>query len=194
MHATSYTSAVPKLWNQTIEAHRSAVQDAILDSTLVLAAEHGVLSVTMSQIAKQAGIGRATLYKYFPDVRAIVGALHDRQVAEQLERLHQARNSTDPGEQLEEVLRIHAMMVYEHHGSIVAPAMHQAGHAAGHQQAFLTELLAEAAGAGVVRSDVPPDELARYCLHALSAAAEANSIQAVERLAGLVIGALQARV
>ncbi|MDQ3153275.1 MAG: TetR/AcrR family transcriptional regulator, partial [Actinomycetota bacterium] len=57
---------MPKLWNETIEAHRRAVIDATLDTTWALVTEHGLLSVTMSQIAEKTGIGRATLYKYFP--------------------------------------------------------------------------------------------------------------------------------
>ena len=60
-----YTRVVPKLWNETIEAHRRAVRDAILETTAALVAEHGLTSVTMSQIAEETGIGRATLYKYF---------------------------------------------------------------------------------------------------------------------------------
>ena len=56
---------MPKLWDETIDAHRREVRHAILHATGALVAEHGLLSVTMSQIAEQAGIGRATLYKYF---------------------------------------------------------------------------------------------------------------------------------
>ena len=63
---------MPKLWNETIEAHRRAVHEAILNTTAALVAEHGLRSVTMSQIAEEAGIGRATLYKYFSDVDAIL--------------------------------------------------------------------------------------------------------------------------
>ncbi|MGI9077433.1 MAG: TetR/AcrR family transcriptional regulator, partial [Gemmatimonadaceae bacterium] len=55
---------MPKLWNETIEAHRRAVRDATLNATAALVAEHGLASVTMSQIARETGIGRATLYKY----------------------------------------------------------------------------------------------------------------------------------
>ncbi|TIL19051.1 MAG: helix-turn-helix transcriptional regulator, partial [Mesorhizobium sp.] len=55
---------MPKLWNETIDAHRRAVRDATLDTTAALVAEHGLLSVTMSKIAEETGIGRATLYKY----------------------------------------------------------------------------------------------------------------------------------
>ncbi|HKA49020.1 MAG TPA: helix-turn-helix domain-containing protein, partial [Candidatus Dormibacteraeota bacterium] len=57
---------MPKLWKETIEAHRREVGEAILDTTVALVIEHGLRSVTMSQIADQTGIGRATLYKYFP--------------------------------------------------------------------------------------------------------------------------------
>lgn len=65
---------MPKLWNETIEAHRHTVREAILNTTAELVTEHGLLSVTMSQIAEKTGIGRATLYKYFPDVEAILHA------------------------------------------------------------------------------------------------------------------------
>ena len=54
---------MPKLWTETIEEHRREVREAILDAAWALAAEHGPLSVTMSQVAQAAGIGRATLYK-----------------------------------------------------------------------------------------------------------------------------------
>ena len=65
---------MPKLWNVTIEAHRREVRDATLDTTVALVAEHGLRAVTMSQIAEETGIGRATLYKYFPNVEAILFA------------------------------------------------------------------------------------------------------------------------
>src|ERR687892_2611379 len=83
---------VPRLWKETIEAHRQGVQDAVLDTTAALVAEHGLRSVTMSQIAEETGIGRATLYKYFPDVETILLAWHERQVTRHLEHLSQIRD------------------------------------------------------------------------------------------------------
>ena len=50
---------MPRLWTETIEEHRRAVHDATLDTTAALVREHGLASVTMSQIAAAAGIGRA---------------------------------------------------------------------------------------------------------------------------------------
>ncbi len=82
-----YTAVVPSLWKDTIEAHRREVRDAILDNTWALATEHGLTSVTMSQIAERTGIGRATLYKYFPDVEAILLAWHERQITGHLDHL-----------------------------------------------------------------------------------------------------------
>jgi hypothetical protein len=75
-----------------------------LDATAALIAEHG-LAVNMSQIAAHVGIGRATLYKYFPDVQAIVAAWHDRQVTAHLDQLTGvAAQHQDPGERLRTVL------------------------------------------------------------------------------------------
>jgi AcrR family transcriptional regulator len=84
---------VPKLWNETIEAHRHAVREAILETTWALVTEHGLMSVTMTQIAEKAGIGRATLYKYFPDVEAILAAHHERHVTSHLEHLAELRTN-----------------------------------------------------------------------------------------------------
>ncbi len=64
----AYPRLVPRLWSETIEDHRREVRAAILDATWALVTERGLTSVTMSQIAEETGIGRATLYKYFPDV------------------------------------------------------------------------------------------------------------------------------
>ncbi|HEX5859861.1 MAG TPA: hypothetical protein VFY91_17270 [Microbacterium sp.] len=53
------------------------------------------------------------------------------------------------------------------------------------------ELIAEAADAGAVRRDVGADELARYCLHALAAAAGSSSSAAVQRLVGVTMAGLR---
>jgi len=106
---------VPKLWNQTIEEHRRAVHAAILDTTAALVAEHGFAAVTMSRIAQETGIGRATLYKYFPDVESIMVAWHDRQIADHLHQLAGVDASGgDPAERLAAVLRTYARLSAGH--------------------------------------------------------------------------------
>jgi AcrR family transcriptional regulator len=122
---------VSKLWNETIEAHRREVRDAILDAAAALVAEHGLLSVTMSQIAEKTGIGRATLYKYFPDVEAILLAWHERQVTAHLDHLTALRNqSGDAAERLEAVLEAYVLGVSRDVSSsagVVAPSTRSRG-------------------------------------------------------------------
>src|ERR687894_674881 len=111
-----YTEVVPNLWNETIEAHRAAVHDAILDTTAALVAEHGLRSVTMAQIAERTGIGRATLYKYFPDVEAILLAWHERQISQHLEHLTKVAEGAEPGERLRAVLEAYAAISHDTRG------------------------------------------------------------------------------
>jgi AcrR family transcriptional regulator len=188
---------VPKLWNETIEAHRRAVRDATLDTTAALMAEHGLRSVTMSQIAEETGIGRATLYKYFSDVEAILVAWHERQVTGHLEYLAEVRDQAgDAGERLEAVLEAYALISHEHHGTELAALLHRGEHVARAQQQlsdFIRDLLTEGAESGDLRDDVAPDELASYCLHALTAASSLPSKAAVRRLVKVTLAGLHSR-
>ncbi len=190
-----YAEVVPKLWTETIEAHRRAVRDATLDTTAALAAKHGLASVTMSQIAGETGIGRATLYKYFPDVEAILIAWHERQVSSHLQQLAEVRDQAgEAGERLEAVLETYALIRREHHDTELAALLHQGEHMARAQQQlrdFIKDLLTEGAKTGEVRDDVAPEELATYCLHALTAASSLPSTAAVHRLVRVTLTGLR---
>jgi AcrR family transcriptional regulator len=187
---------VPKLWTETIEQHRRAVRDATLDTTAALVAERGLASVTMSQIAVETGIGRATLYKYFPNVEAILTAWHERQVTHHLTQLANIRDQgNSAGERLEAVLTAYAIITYSRpHGTELAAAVHRGEHLAKAQQqllGFFEDLIADAAKAAGVRDDLPPAELASYCLHALQAASSLSSEAAVRRLVTVTLAGLR---
>jgi AcrR family transcriptional regulator len=192
------------LWNTTVEEHRRTVHTAILDSTAALIAEHG-LTVTMSQIAQHTGIGRATLYKYFKDVEAIMLAWHERQVSDHLHQLNAAiAECTDPAERLRTALTAYAGLSSTGHSTPhtgtegtsavqTALALHQAPHlhhAQRHVHDLLTEVITGAADAELARTDVPPAELAAYCLHALTAAAALPSPAARDRLVAVTLSGL----
>jgi AcrR family transcriptional regulator len=188
---------MPKLWSDTIDAHRREVREAIMDTAWALATEHGLLSVTMSQIAEDTGIGRATLYKYFPDVEAILIAWHERQVAAHLELLAEARDQAgDARERLAAVLHAFALIAYERHDAELSALLHRTDHvASAHRKlsALIRDLLAKGAHAGDIRDDVAPQELAGYCLHALTAASELPSKAAVHRLVTVTLAGLRSR-
>ena len=186
---------MPKLWTETIETHRREVGDAILDTTAALVDKQGLRSVTMSQIAEEAGIGRATLYKYFPDVETILVAWHERHVAAHVEELASlGSGSGTPVERLGAVLEAFALICHERRRSELAALLHRGEHVA-HAELRLKELLqgliAECARTGEVRADTSPGELANFCVHALTAAGSLPSKTAVRRLVEVTFAGLK---
>ncbi len=188
---------MPKLWTETIQTHRREVHDAILDTTAALVAKHGLLAVTMSQIAETTGIGRATLYKYFPDIQAILLAWHDRQISAHLAYLAEVRDQTAGiGERLKAVLEAYALLSRHARGpqdAGFAAVLHRDERVAQAERQvhqLIRDLLAAAAKAGEVRDDVPPDELASYCVHALAGAGPHGSKAMVRRLVSVTLAGL----
>jgi AcrR family transcriptional regulator len=176
---------VPKLWEGSIASHRLAVQAAVLDAAAGLVAERGLTGVSMSEVAKRTELGRATLYKYFPDVESILVAWHQRQVGEHLQQLADTWERTGS---LEAVLEAYAFICYEHPSSDAAASLHrsqQVAHAQARLIDFIAELLTDPP------HEVPPKELATYCIHALTAASAAPSKAAVRRLVAVTLAGLR---
>ncbi|MDS1272357.1 TetR/AcrR family transcriptional regulator [Lipingzhangella sp. LS1_29] len=188
---------MPKLWNETIEDHRRTVREAILDSTWTLVHEHGLASVTMSQVAARAGIGRATLYKYFPDIEAIVFACHEREITRHLAHLAELRDQPDDADaRLRAVLAAFARISHQQRsrGAELSALLHRDERVSQAQQQLVDlihGLLAEVAQAGHLRDDVPLAELANYCLHALTAAGSLPSTAAVDRLVTVTLAGVR---
>jgi AcrR family transcriptional regulator len=189
---------MPKLWNETVAVHRREVRDAILSAAGKVVSENGLLSVTMSQIAEETGIGRATLYKYFSGVEAILLAWHERQVRGHLEYLAEVRDEAgDVGERLEAVLEAYARILHESHGNrdgelgVFLHRNRQVARAQRELREMIRDLLEEGARARHLRDDVAPDELASYCLHALTAAGSLPSRDAVGRLVAITLAGLR---
>jgi AcrR family transcriptional regulator len=152
----------------------------------------------LGESAEKTGIGRATLYKYFPDVEAILLAWHERQIASHLEYLAEVRDqASDAGARLEAVLEAYALISHEshgHHDAELAAFLHrdvQVANAQHQLRDMIRELLTKGAESGELRDDVAADELASYCLHALSAASTLPSKAAVRRLVKVTLDGLR---
>jgi AcrR family transcriptional regulator len=182
---------MPRIWADTIDSHRRQVNDAILDATAELIAEQGPLSVAMSAIAERAGIGRATLYKYFPDVESILIAWHTRDFSEHLERL-QALSQAEAVtlNDLVAFVRVQRRHHPRHKGTdVLGPLAHSLAGSRGVLEAtiepeivaVLTDLLARLARQKEVRDDQDPELLARWVLYAVHAPPDLDD-QAVSEL------------
>lgn len=69
-------------------AGQPSADDRIIETTLTLIARVGIGAVSMSAIAKTAGVARQTLYNHYPDIDSIVTAAiarHNRESIRQLE-------------------------------------------------------------------------------------------------------------
>jgi AcrR family transcriptional regulator len=194
---------VPKLWNETIAEHRQAVREATLDAVGGLVAEHGLASVTMSQIAERTGIGRATLYKYFPDIETALLAWHERQMTGHLTYFAEVRDSVDGAiERLEAVLEAYALVRQRRrhqqgptYDTEISAFLHRGEHVARVQRQirdFIQALVVDAVEAGELRDDVAPGELASFCVHALGAAANLPSKAAARRLVMVTLAGMRA--
>jgi AcrR family transcriptional regulator len=188
---------VPKLWDDSIETHRRAVREAIMDAAWRLAEEHGPLSLTMSEIAQAAAIGRATLYKYFADVESILVAHHAQHVEKHLEELQ--RLGAEPGDAVSRLVNLvqgYAMICFHRgrHSSTELAALVHRGPELVDVERRLHELfvaaLEEARADGLTRQDTSADELAYFCLHALPAAGQSADGEQVSRLVRVVLDGL----
>jgi AcrR family transcriptional regulator len=161
-------------------SHRSEVREAILDAAGELVHSAGPIAVTMSRIAEVVGIGRATLYKYFPDVEHVLSAWHERQISAHLSELASLGNhASNPADRLRAVLSGYARICADRgrHGEWGA-ALHRGEAMVTAQQRLhdlMTGLVSEAAATGTVRADMPASLLASYCLHALTAASDTGA-------------------
>lgn len=186
------------MWTDSLESHRAEVRDAIAAATWRLAREQGLLSVTMSQVAAETGISRATLYKYFPDVPAILAAWRQRQVQIHLDELTAARDSADDPEiRLRAVLVVYAHICRrraEHGPGELQDLLHLGRDLQDAHQRLIhlfDGVLAAAAAGGVVRADQPVGRLTAYCLRALTAAADLPSGAHVTGLVDVVLAGLR---
>ena len=186
---------MPKLWDDSIETHRRTVRDAALDAVAALVADRGLRGVTMSGIAERTGIGRATLYRYFSDVDAVLAAWHEREVSAHVDRLA-ALGAADGTafERLEAVLGAYARIQQGQPRGEIAASLHGGARVEAARrglEGIISDLIAEAVEDGAVRRDVSAAELARYARHALMAASELRSKAAVARLVRVTLSAMR---
>jgi AcrR family transcriptional regulator len=74
---------------ETLPGKANATADQVLDAALALFIEFGLRRTTMDDVARQAGIGRATLYRRFGDKDQLVQAVILRECQQQLALIEQ---------------------------------------------------------------------------------------------------------
>lgn len=168
-------------WADTLDEHRAAQRDHILTVAFELLRERGMTTMSMSAVAARAGISRATLYHYFPDMDALLSAWIGREIgASVAELVRSARAIPDPLARIEELVSAqttlfassdHRLSVDHLESEAGSPAVRREVAA---QMAPLRELLADtlrqADTDGLLRAELEPTLAADLLLGMLGAA------------------------
>jgi AcrR family transcriptional regulator len=89
----------PRIHEATIREQRQMRQRQLMDAALSLAMEDGVDSVTVSAVAKRAGLARSSIYEYFASSADLIADLVMEEMAYYNKRLLKAvENVEDPFE------------------------------------------------------------------------------------------------
>lgn len=82
-----------------------ALREAILDAAERLMARYGYKKMTVDDLAQEVGIGKGTIYLYFPSKEEVALTIIDRIVARVMERLQRhAASPSSPAENLRQML------------------------------------------------------------------------------------------
>lgn len=129
----------------------------ILDATLAELGEHGYAGLSIEGIAARAGVGKATVYRHFPDRADLV--------AQAIETGPDPLPVPDSGDLREDLLTILAELVERGHGPaaslfpILIDAAERDAELGAHRHAFVRARrrpLLQVLQAGIARGDLPP--------------------------------------
>lgn len=180
---------MPKIWEDTVDAHRDAVKEAIAKATAKLVHRDGVTGLTMSAIATEAGVGRATLYRYVKDAKAALELWQAYGIEFHIQQLNDIATTAPADRRLAAVLERYALNRQHRHGPAHSDLRHSdalLSPARKEVRRLVTELLIAESMRGNVRTDMPPDHLAAYAVAAMDAASDLPTPHAARHLAQLV--------
>jgi AcrR family transcriptional regulator len=161
--------------SETISDHKVRQAGHIVHSAMELVLEHGVPALSMSAIARAAGVSRQTLYKYFPDVAAVLRAA----VQSSEHETASIEAEETPAEQLIAFVRYVMSAAAAGHPSpaalepVLAPEVRAELQAHSAQvRGLLASILHRGVEDGVFRSDLDPDLDADIVYRAVMALSE----------------------
>ena len=178
---------MPRIWANSIEQHKADVRSAVMGTAAELATTSGVRSLTMSQIAQQAGISRATLYTYFSDVDEILRSWHRSMVDQHLAAIEASTGEAndDPATRLTAACERHIdVLTTHHHNPLLKPHPGDPDTVAAIQRlrVAFTSLVSAALPTKAHRHGLNITDYTSYLLASLEAASQFSSGAARRRL------------
>ncbi len=183
----------------------TSAQDRIIEAALDLITQRGLSAVTMVEVARTAGVARATLYNHYPDVPSILADAAGRHNDQAISGLHQtlaiAGSPTDTIEQLIRyiaAISIHGHTLDTHHG--LPPDLRRQLSAFDDElETRISSALRDGAATGEFRPNLNPEvttKLVRHMLNGVSeliAATTGDAPQLVDDATQTILAALTGR-
>ena len=193
---TTTPAAAPAPKRRRADAERSVA--AILDAALAALASDPDSS--MSEIARRAGVVRATIYVHFPTRTDLLDAVMEHAVAQVVEAMRGAEpQSGEPVEALERVLRATWRQLAQFHGLLAMNTARLSAEELHRRHVPMLDqiepLIERGQKQGVFRSDLPVAwhlAVVRAIVHAASAAIQGGRIAESEVEAAMLTTAINA--
>lgn len=180
---------MPRIWEGSIDAHRDAVKAAIVKATAAIVHRAGLGGLSMSALAAEAGVSRATLYRYVDGPDAAIQLWHAHGIEHHLRQLRDIAAEAPEDRRLQTVLERYALNRARRHGPADTDLLHstaQLDPARREVRTLIAGLLDAEQALGRVRADMPIEQLASYVTAAMEAARDAPTPKAARALAQLV--------
>ena len=101
---------MPKISAPTLEAHRAATIDRLLDAFGELVMARGFSVVSLADVAAHAGLARTAIYNYFPDRESLLFSWTDREVQRTIAILEQeVAQAPNGAEKIRSFIRLQLM-------------------------------------------------------------------------------------
>ncbi|MFG2723414.1 TetR/AcrR family transcriptional regulator [Streptomyces sp. NPDC048416] len=171
-------------------------RDKILTAAVRVFAAHG-LDAHLERIAKEAGVGSATLYRNFPTREALVEAVYRNEVANLCEAAPALLAEQPPLEALRAWTRLFLDYVTTKYGmidalrAIAATGNSPYGHSREMIQVALSALMDACVAAGTIRTDISPTDMAAALEGIALTSAGSEHRQQAERLLDLTLDGLK---
>ncbi|MGW4081401.1 TetR/AcrR family transcriptional regulator [Streptomyces sp. NPDC004822] len=154
------------------------------------------LDAHLERIAKEAGVGSATLYRHFPTREALIEAVYRNEVAQLCDAAPALLAEKAPMDALRAWTRLFLDYVTAKYGmidalrSIAATGANPYGHSRELIRTAIALLMDACADAGAIRRDIPPSDIAAALEGIASTSAGADHREQAERLLDLTLDGL----
>ncbi|MFJ8791587.1 TetR/AcrR family transcriptional regulator [Streptomyces sp. NPDC102462] len=173
-------------------------RDKILAAAVRVFTEEG-LDAHLERIAKEAGVGSATLYRNFPTRETLIEAVYRNEVVQLCDAVPGLLAAQPPHEALRAWTRLFLDYVTAKSGmaralrAIAAAGSNPYGHSRDMIQAAITSLMDACAAAGTIRTDISPADLGAALEGIALTSARPEQRDRAERLLDLTLDGLKTR-